>query len=88
MSRLANQDVGDLASIRVSTRQPGCQLPTHVSLSANNVISYPGKSQEPKLYLTFTQKMEVLLKMALVWFILTRQGDTLKDKGEGERTTF
>ena len=26
--------------------------------------------------------MEILLKMASVWFVLTRQGDTSKDKGE------
>lgn len=74
MSQLANQDVGDLASSRVSTRQPGCQLPTHVSLSANNVISYPGESQEPKLYLTFTQKWKFYSK----WL---RFGSFLQGKG-------
>jgi hypothetical protein len=43
---------GDLPSIHVSTCQPGCQLPTYMSLSAKWDVSYPGKSWEIKFYLT------------------------------------
>lgn len=47
---------GNLPSIHVTTWQPGSQLPTSMSLSAKEYLSYPERSRELQFYLTTVQK--------------------------------